>query len=69
MKLLRFFKKSKSYQSYKLSERASIYEKIAAELNNEAQHVYEIAHGKSPKCFDDLVICNRLSQNGIIKKK
>lgn len=67
MKLLRFFKKRKRYQSYKMSERASVYEKIADELNNDAQHVYEIAHGKEVKSFDDLVICNRLSLYGIVK--
>lgn len=46
MKFFNFFKKKHKYKDYLSSEKSLIYERIAEELNNDAQHVYEIAHGK-----------------------
>lgn len=68
MNLFSFFKKKREFRDYKSSDNSSIYEKIAKELNNKAQHVYEIAHGKACKCYDDFVITDRLIQNGILRK-
>ena len=67
MWILNFFKKRKKYWQYKLSKHAGIYEKIASELNSDAQHVYELAHGKTVKCYDDFVIIDRLFQCKILK--
>ena len=67
MYLFRFFKKKQEFRNYKSSDHSSIYEKIAKELNNKAQHVYEIAHGKACKCYDDFVIADRLIRNGILR--
>ena len=66
MNLFCLFKKKKTYKDYKTSERAAVYEKIASELGQTPQHVYEIAHGKEIKCYDDAVIHDRLIQNGIL---
>lgn len=68
MKFLDFFKKKQKYKDYKLSEKSLIYEKIAEELNNKAQHVYELAHGKECTCYDDIVIVERLYQHGILHR-
>ena len=68
MKLFDFFKKKQKYKDYKLSDKSLIYEKIAEELNNKAQHVYELAHGKECTCYDDIVIVERLYQHGILRR-
>ena len=67
MNLFSFFKKKKEFRDYKSSDNSLIYEKIAKELNNNAQHVYEIAHGKAIRCHDDYIISERLIQNGILR--
>lgn len=67
MKLINLFKRNQMFHDYKSSTHSLIYEKIARDLNNSAQHVYEIAHGKSVVCYDDLVIQDRLYMHGIIQ--
>lgn len=66
MRLLKF-RKSKEYQNYKLSKHSDIYESIASELSSNAQHVYEIAHGKKINSYDDFVILDRLKRCEILK--
>ena len=39
------------FRDYKSSDNSLAYEKIAKELNNKAQHVYKIAHGKALLLF------------------
>ena len=67
MKLIKFFKKGKEYQDYSSSEHSEIYEKIARELNSNAQHVYELAHGRKLECYDDYVILSSLLRHGILR--
>ena len=68
MGLLHLFKKRPHYGDYQSSSIASTYEMIAFGLNSNAQHVYEIAHGKPVKCHDDYVVYDRLCQYGIIRR-
>jgi hypothetical protein len=51
MNLFRFFKNKREFRDYKSSDNSLAYEKIAKELNNKAQHVYKIAHGKALLLF------------------
>ena len=67
MKLFGFKRKSKEYQSYQSSKHSEIYEQIAKGLDSNAQHVYEIAHGKSVNIYDDFVILDQLRKYKILK--
>ena len=69
MKFFNFFKKKHKYKDYLSSEKSLVYERIAEELNNDAQHVYEIAHGKGCRCYDDFVIVEHLYRHGILHRK
>jgi len=69
MNILQIFKKARTYGDYRQSRYASVYLCIAKDLRTEAQHVYEIAHGKSVKSFDDYVILDRLCQDKIIHRR
>lgn len=66
MKLINLFRKSNPIQDYSSSKHSGVYEKIARELNSSAQHVYDIAHGKSVDSYDDFVILDRLLKHGIV---
>ena len=67
MNILCFFRRKKNcYNSYKQSSHVPDYERIACELGTNAQHVYEIAHGKTIADFDDYVIYKRLRLLNII---
>lgn len=55
-----------NYGDYRLSKHADFYEKIGKQLNTSAQHVYEIAHGKAFRNYDDKVIGHELAAAGII---
>lgn len=48
------------YGSYKNSNRASVYEKLAENYRVSPQHIYEIAHGKKPRSHEDHRIFNEL---------
>lgn len=61
-----FRKKKKTYADYTTSDHAAVYEKIANNLNTSPQHVYEIAHGKGVKTYDDRVIWSELIMENII---
>lgn len=52
---------------YRHSSHATHYEQIARSLNTVAQHVYEIAHGKRLRGYDDFVIQDRLFRAGILR--
>lgn len=69
MKFFNFFKKKHKYKDYLSSEKFLVYERIAEELNNDAQHVYEIAHGKECRYYDDFVIVEHLYRHGILHRK
>ena len=68
MKFINFFKKKQKYKDYLSSENSLVYERIAEELNNNAQHVYELAHGKTCRCYDDFVIVEHLYRHGILHR-
>ena len=68
MKFFNFFKKKQKYKDYLSSENSLVYERIAEELNNNAQHVYELAHGKTCRCYDDFVIVEHLYRHGILHR-
>lgn len=62
----RFKRQKKVYGNYAMSQHADCYEKIAKYLNTTPQHVYEIAHGKTFRNYDDKVIGYELTSSGII---
>ena len=67
MNILSLFRWRKvDYGCYKNSKHVELYEAIASEFRKEAQHVYEIAHGKYPKNYTDKLIRERLIKEGII---
>ena len=68
MNIFHLFKKRQKYGDYKTSENADKYEKIASELDSTPQHVYEIAHGKPLRSYDDYVIYDRLCHYGIVHR-
>lgn len=57
------------YGSYKHSKKASAYEEIAKYYRVAPQHVYEIAHGKKVKTYDDNLVFEDLVAKGIIVTK
>ena len=68
MNILGLFEKQKKfYGDYTQSQHVALYEQIAARLGTSAQHVYEIAHGKSIRCHDDYVILYALKQARIVE--
>ena len=64
-----FRKKKRDYGNYHRSSHATTYEQIAYCLGSSPQHVYEIAHGKYLRDFDDKVIEQYLIDAGIIKRE
>lgn len=69
MKKLKDFLHRKQYGDYRSSQHRSDYERIAAKLNCPPQHVYEIAHGKSVREFDDRLVREALVTEGILQPK
>ena len=70
MNILKFFskkKESEAYPHYSTSSHATTYEEIAKRLGATAQHIYEIAHGKGVKTYDDRVILDELVKAKILK--
>ncbi len=49
-----------TFQRYEGSAHQKLYEEIAKDLNADPQHVYEIAHGKRIRCYDDEAILEQL---------
>lgn len=67
MGIFSFLRRKKTdYGDYKQSSHVEEYEQIAARLDTAAQHVYEIAHGKAVRCYDDRVILCALKQARIV---
>lgn len=58
----------KSYGDYRNSMHKDVYEQIAGEYNCSPQHVYEIAHGKRVKGFDDRLVREALVTAGILQQ-
>lgn len=68
MSLSSFFSKLR-YGSYQDSPKAAIYEEVAKYYHVPPQHVYEIAHGKKLKSYDDNLVFEDLVAKGIIVTK
>ena len=67
-KLKKLFTRT-TYGDYRKSRHRKIYEQIAERHNCEAQHVYEIAHGKRVREFDDRLVREALVVEGILQPK
>lgn len=58
-----------TYGDYRRSQHVDLYEKIARKHNCSPQHVYEIAHGRRVREFDDRLIREALVTEGIMQPK
>lgn len=59
----------RSYGDYRISHHRADYEQIAQKHNCSPQHVYEIAHGKRVKGFDDRLVREALVMAGIVQQR
>lgn len=65
--LQKLFKRNR-FGKYTQSERAAIYERIAAQHFTTPQDVYELAHGRRPNSLDDTRVLEALKNEGIIHR-
>ncbi len=68
MKFSTLFKRN-SFGDYRKSQHKEMYEQIAEKHNCAPQHVYEIAHGKKIRGFDDRLLREALVNAGIMQLK
>ncbi|MDO4994021.1 MAG: hypothetical protein Q4E32_03345 [Bacteroidales bacterium] len=57
------------YGDYRKSQHKDVYEKIANKHKCNPQRVYEIAHGRRVKGFDDRLVREDLITEGILMQK
>jgi hypothetical protein len=67
-KITNLFKRP-SYGDYQESQHREVYERIAQTHNCSPQHVYEIAHGKRVREFDDRLVREALVNEGILQPR
>ena len=69
MKKITDFFRRKTFGDYRNSVHRADYEQIAQMHNCSPQHVYEIAHGKRVKEFDDRLVREALVMAGILLQR